>query len=182
MEAPRLPPKPDSADLSAARSHLPLPDNVNLLPVKVIKDLITKHTNELEQYVMRFNDCKEIENECIAYKDQLQRLLSAVGEIESRRQERSAELESIRVIEAEYENKWEELNNLISRQYGDAALTARIKSELVANDSLAKNLESASDMDLDSLIERYVELRTEYHTQRSLLQSWIDRPTEKAPE
>lgn len=172
MDLPHLPPKPQKIESQPSSNQASLPKNVNLLPFVVVEDLLTKHQSELEDYVLRLNDCQDIEKQNSQFQSKLKKLLQLFESTETRRRELNVELSSLQKLEAEYEIKWEQLNNLVSRSFSHEALAVTIQNNLEILESQSSVAEANFKGDVDQFLGQFLELRTEYHLQRKLLHSW----------
>ncbi|CUS25140.1 LAQU0S28e00364g1_1 [Lachancea quebecensis] len=172
MELPHLPPKPRKTDFETPNGQSCLPKNIKLLPFAVVKDLLTKHQRELQDYVLRLNDCQDIEDQNLRFQDELKNLLKIFESTETRRRGLEAELNSLRKLEAEYEAKWENLNNLVSRSFSNDALAVTVQNNLETLERLSSAAEASFKDDVDQFINQFLELRKNYHAQRKLLHSW----------
>ncbi|SCU86325.1 LANO_0C07602g1_1 [Lachancea nothofagi CBS 11611] len=172
VERPELPPKPGNNAVETAANAVPLPESVNLLPVKAIEELTSTHRDKLKDYVMRFENCADIRAGSQQLKDELQVLLQEFESIQARREKVMTKFSFVKGLESEYEASWETLNGLISTRYGENALRDRMKSDLGMLNSQATALESNHDLGMDQFIQQHLELKEIYHLKRQLLHSW----------
>ncbi|SCU87059.1 LAFA_0E04456g1_1 [Lachancea sp. 'fantastica'] len=173
MERPDLPPKgaPKSAS-STSRDDCELPENINLLPAKVIAQLASEDREHLKDYVMRFEDCKDVENGSSELVKRLKLLMKGFRSTEERRERLKQSLSETKELEKDYETNWTKLNNLMATTYSDEALGLKMKKELEDLDHRAAALESNRGLDIDDFIAQYLEIRQQHHAKREMLCSW----------
>ncbi|SCV00107.1 LAME_0G07558g1_1 [Lachancea meyersii CBS 8951] len=173
MNTPELPPKAThDAVPNTTGDDLRLPENCSLLPAKVIEQMVSDHREYLRDYVMRFEDCKDVLEETSELKKELLLLLEQFENTEERRERFRAKLSDLDSLEKKYETSWAKLNTLMNSTYSNPALTRRMQKELQKLESQATALESDRGLDIDEFIKKHLELRQQYHTKKEILLVW----------
>lgn len=153
---------------------LPLPQNVHLLSSQEILELVTSHISQLELYVAQFDPQEESKNEILDLKSQLEKLEREFRTLDDQRSQVQGDLEENRILESHYVKMWQELHQKIDQKYSEDLLKAQLEIQMRELEDASLNLEKQlkSSDDLDSFLEQYIDLRTQYHLKREQLSTW----------
>ncbi|SCW04196.1 LAFE_0H08196g1_1 [Lachancea fermentati] len=172
MEKPQLPPKPDDWKPEQHFTDVDLPDKIHLLRSEDVQDLLTKYSDKLQQFILRFHSCESIKEDAANEKEKLNQLLEEFKDLDCRRQRVAKSLGEYKVLETQYITKWQELHHLMSTVFSNNALTRQLQSDLHDLEEKSHNVNKKSQLDIDEFLDTYVKLRTNYHLQREKLETW----------
>ncbi|CEP63215.1 ESCRT-I subunit protein SRN2 LALA0_S07e05050g [Lachancea lanzarotensis] len=173
MEGPDLPPRlTGNSTNNIAEDDCEMPENINLVPAKVIAQLASEDREHLTDYVMRFESCQDVENSNSELEKKLNLLLEGFESTEERRERLQQKLSEVERLETEYESSWAKLNTLMATTYSDQALGLKMQKELGDLDSQAAALESNRDLEIDNFIAQYLKVRNRHHHKREILYCW----------
>lgn len=162
--------------------NVQLPQNITLLSDQELEDLIHNHKPELSQYVKQShtNSIETISQQTQTKKQQLLNLWESYTQLEQRRLEVNKETDLVKSLYTEYSNKWQNLERLYKEQYSEEAFKNQLNSNVILQDTetnvLKAQILSLTDMDqLDSLLEKYRDKRTQYHYLKEQLTTWEEQ-------
>lgn len=156
------------------RQDIPLPPNVDLLSTQEVLDLVGQHQQELESYVAKFNPQEDLKTEVLRLKAELEGLQREFQQLESKRSKVQGELEECRILESQYVKKWQDLAHKIEEKYSENLLKAKLEAQMkeVESASLKLEKELKNGDDLDTFLQKYIEMRMDYHTKGEKLATW----------
>lgn len=155
-------------------NELPLPQNIHLLSSQEILDLVTLHKSQLELYVAQFDRQDETKKEILDLKGQLERLEQEFRALDGRRSHLQGKLEENRVLESRYVKMWQDLHQRIDQKYSEDLMKAKLEIQMRELEDASVNMEKQfkSTDNLDSFVQQFIDLRTEYHVKREQLGTW----------
>ncbi|QLQ82378.1 hypothetical protein HG537_0H01400 [Torulaspora globosa] len=154
--------------------ELPLPQNIHLLSSQEILDLATLHRSQLELYVAQFDRQDGTKSEVLGLKRQLEGLEAEFRALDDERSHLQGKLEENRILESQYVKLWQELHERIDQKYSEDLLKAKLEIQMknLEDDSVEMEKQVASTDNLDSFLQKYIDIRTEYHIKRQQLGTW----------
>lgn len=156
------------------RNDTPLPENIHLLSSNEIFELLTEHRAQLELYVTKFHPQKELQNEVLRLRAELQQLEQQFKELENERNNVQTQLEECRILESQYVKNWQDLHQKVAENYSDESLKAKLEEQIKTLDDSSGDLEVESKdiTEMDQFLKEYIGIRTEYHVRREKLATW----------
>ncbi|CAL9732803.1 protein Srn2p [Monosporozyma unispora] len=159
-----------------------LPQNISLLSDKELEDLTTNHKPKLSQYVKQYqsDNIDTIAKQTKAKKDQLLALKERYSQLEKDRGNLNKELEAVKLLHSQYVAKYQNLETIFKEQYSEDAFKLQLNRAVAHLDNESNTLKgqilSLTDMDqLDSLLEKYRNKRTQYHYSKEQLTTWEEQ-------
>ncbi|SMN20704.1 similar to Saccharomyces cerevisiae YLR119W SRN2 Component of the ESCRT-I complex, which is involved in ubiquitin-dependent sorting of proteins into the endosome [Maudiozyma saulgeensis] len=159
---------------------IPLPESVNLLSNSELLNLIKEHSDKLQLYISKFQSVGKLQNELNNDKDALLELREKFRELQKNIDSTNAELDSLRVLNSQYTKLWQDLNQIVNKQYSEDTLKSKletktsyfeIESNKIENDIRSKDTTSAK-FNLDDLMNNYIDARTNYHLNKEIMLTW----------
>ncbi|CCF56602.1 hypothetical protein KAFR_0B03060 [Kazachstania africana CBS 2517] len=157
-----------------------LPEHVELLSANEIQELGEKYKTQLKLYVSKFQDVSTLIDSLKESKDELSHLQNKFNEIEESKKGLTTDLESLRILNSEYSQKWQELSTIISDNYSEAALKHKLENQVKEYLEMSDQLEASvysteGEIDssaLDDTLKQYMETRINYHRSKEHLATW----------
>ncbi|QLL31971.1 hypothetical protein HG536_0C01390 [Torulaspora globosa] len=165
---------PTETGPESSGNDLPLPQNIHLLSSQEILDLVTSHKSQLELYVAQFDRQDESKTEVLGLKTRLEELEQEFRSLDDRRNHLQGKLEENRILESQYVKMWQDLHQRIDQKYSEDLMKAKLEIQMRELEDASVKMENqlGSSDKLDSFLQQYIDLRTEYHVKREQLGTW----------
>lgn len=188
MASPELPAKPDRSlrpSVNDSGKAIEFPSNIELLNDNDLQELL-QETNQLREYVKRFNDSKI--SEAVATADQwgarIETLKSRSEELRKRKEQLRKDLNYYKRLEFQYMSKWQDLDRIIDNKFGDEALKRSLRQNIGNLDERCMDLVAKTEIseeNIDGFLEEYTLLRKEYYLRVEKLATWEEQDTLRRP-
>ena len=174
---PKLPsklPNEPGATPTSIQPDTPLPTNSQLLSSFELLNLVKEQKEQLTKYVAQYNPTIELEVDISNLRQRLEQLEEKFIDVENKKGSIQENIEQCQIIESDYVKEWQNLQNHIKVNYSTSSLKKKLEYKLIELDDKSNEIEIAfSDIqDLDNYVNKYMNLRTEYHLRREKLINW----------
>ncbi|EDO18230.1 hypothetical protein Kpol_543p60 [Vanderwaltozyma polyspora DSM 70294] len=154
--------------------NIVLPDNIQLLSTNELLGLIQNHREELSKYVTKFCSLQDVSKEIQGLEVKLKELEQKFENLEKDKTQVIEMFDNFKQLEAEYSYKWRKLHDDIDIKYSPNVLKNKLEAELKELDHASRIIEenASNSNELDSFINQYLDIRTQYHSKREKLSTW----------
>lgn len=162
-----------------------LPENIELLSSSELRNLIKENRDKLQLYVSNFQSFENMKDGLYANKDSMLKLKEQFVKLQKDIDLANEELNSLRVINAQYTKDWQDINQIIQENFSEDTLKKKLQLKIKQFEEESSKIEAEMLSlrepmqlgDLETLIERFTSLRTNYHLNREKLVTWNTQGT-----